>query len=145
MSFSELINQAQDLHATYLHIVSGTAPCIRTTQGIVTLVIYMPSDVYKLVDECLPSYMKKRLLEGGKFFFCYNHDGDIELRVHVYKQRGTLAISAKLIDAEIIDLEEMNFDNDLYESMISQRTGLFLTSNETLVNQPSFIILTRDR
>ena len=132
MSFSELINQAQDLHATYLHIVSGTVPCIRTTQGIVTLgsAVYMPSDVYTLVDECLPPGMKKRLLEGEEVLFCYNHDGDIELRVHVYKQRGTLAISAKLIDAEIIDFKEMNFDNDLYESMISQRTGLFLTSSE---------------
>ena len=107
MSFSELINQAQDLNATYLHIVSGTTPCIRTTEGIVTLgsAVYMPSDVYKLVDECLPPGMKKRLLEGGEVLFCYNHDGDIELRVHVYKQRGTLAISAKLIDAEIIDFK----------------------------------------
>ena len=48
MSFSQLVNQAQDAKAAYLHIVSGTKPCIKTRQGIRTLgnSILMPSDVY---------------------------------------------------------------------------------------------------
>jgi len=132
MSFSELINQAQDLNAIHLHIVSGTKPRIKTRQGISTLgsAVFMPSDVYKLVDECLQPEMKKKLLEGEEVLFCYNHDGDIELRVHIYKQRGTLAISAKLIDAEIMSFKHLNFEDKLYESMMSQKTGLFLTSSE---------------
>ena len=132
MSFSELINQAQDLNAIHLHVVSGTKPCIKTRQGISTLgsAVFMPSDVYKLVDECLQPEMKKKLLEGEEVLFCYNHDGDIELRVHVYKQRGTLAISAKLIDTEIMSFKHLGFEDKLYESMMSQKTGLFLTSSE---------------
>ncbi|MEE2923276.1 MAG: hypothetical protein VX619_00725 [bacterium] len=132
MSFSELINQAQDSNAIYLHIVSGTKPRIKTPQGISTLgsAVFMPSDVYKLVDECLQPEMKKRLLEGEEVLFCYNHDGDIELRVHIYKQRGTLAISAKLIDAEIMGFKQLGIEDNLYESMMSQKMGLFLTSSE---------------
>ncbi len=132
MSFSELINQAQDSNAIYLHIVSGTKPHIKTPQGISTLgsAVFMPSDVYKLVDECLQPEMKKRLLEGEEVLFCYNHDGDIELRVHIYKQRGTLAISAKLIDAEIMGFKQLGIEDNLYESMMSQKMGLFLTSSE---------------
>ena len=132
MSFRELINQAQDSNAVYLYIVSGTKPRIKTPQGISTLgsAVYMPSDVYKLVDECLQPEMKKRLLEGEEVLFCYNHDGDIELRVHIYKQRGTLAISAKVIDAEIVSFDQLGIEGPLYDSMMSQKTGLFLTSSE---------------
>ena len=132
MSFSQLVNQAQDAKAAYLHIVSGTKPCIKTRQGIRTLgnSILMPSDVYQLVDECLQPEMKKKLLKGEEVLLCYNHDGDIELRLHVYKQRGTLAISAKLIDAEILSFNQLGIEESLYDSMMSQKTGLFLTSSE---------------
>lgn len=132
MSFRSLVNQAQDANAEYLHIVSGTQPKIQTRKGVETLSEQklIPSEVYQLVDECLTPEAKQKLLTGDEVLICHNHDSDTELRVHVYKQRGTLALSAKFLDTKIDSLSHLGISDEMIDSLVKQRSGLLISSSQ---------------
>jgi Tfp pilus assembly pilus retraction ATPase PilT len=128
MDFKQFVSTSVESNARFIHIVSGTVPVMQFRDRVQKFEVerLTPPMVYQIVDSFITDESKQKLLQDSEVFFRYQYDNEVSLRVHVYKQRGTLALSAKLIQDKLFSLKELSFPDVIRDSFLRKKSGLIL-------------------
>ncbi|MEN2984780.1 MAG: type IV pilus twitching motility protein PilT [Dictyoglomaceae bacterium] len=127
--FDKILEIALEKNASDIHLKPWVPPVIRVLGDIIFL------DEEPLTHEEIrdvayslirPSFIKI-FEETGELDFAYEKDGKVRLRGNAYLQRGSIAISLRLIPLEIPSIEELSLPPVL-KTLAEKRSGLILVT-----------------
>ncbi|MCK6462378.1 MAG: PilT/PilU family type 4a pilus ATPase [Candidatus Pacebacteria bacterium] len=114
--------------ASDLHLSAGRHPTIRVAGSLLPLVnmpILTPEDTQGLVFAMLGDEDKKILLEKKEWDFSYAYEDKVRFRVNAFYQRGFIGAALRLISNRIMNLQELNLPEVLYD-FAKKEQGFFL-------------------
>ncbi len=128
-----LYKQARKLNASDIHIHSDQKPVLRIDGRL-----YPLEDEPEIPHNQLVNLIDEMLREDQKDIFKINHQvdtsldfGDLgSLRVHIYRQRGKLAMANRMIASEIPDVTKLGLP-PLVQQLYKQQRGMILVSGAT--------------
>lgn len=128
MTIEELIKTAAEHKSSDIHLTPDY-PVMYRVNGEVTViddkVLFDKRDAESLLNEVLDEEQKRILKEQGELDFAYSIEDDSRVRMNVYKQRGTYAISIRILSKVIPMPEELLLPQAVIE-MIHKKRGLVL-------------------
>lgn len=83
-----------------IHLISGLVPALRVHGELISLVrmnVLAPEEVLLIVKSLINDNQYERLMKDHQIDFAYSHRGEYRLRGNAFFQRGSLAISFRLI------------------------------------------------
>lgn len=131
--FDALIKKARDLRASDVHIGAGAAASARIDGDIVPIgeEIMKPDLINTMLDGIIDSADAARTLkETGELDMPYSIPGVARLRVNVYRQRGSYAIAARLLNPTIPTPEALGIPESVVK-MCDKKRGLILFTGPT--------------
>ncbi len=128
-----LFTRAFKLNASDIHIHSDQPPAIRVDGRL-----YMLEDdptishaqLEKIIDGILRDDQKERFKTGHQTDTSVEFKGMGTLRVHIYRQRGKLAMANRLLRSKIPDVRTLGLPL-MVQQLAHQRRGLILVSGAT--------------
>jgi len=129
----EIFTQATKLNASDIHIHSDQRPAIRIDGRL-----YILDDHPVIPHEQLASFIDNLLRKDQKTAFRETHQVDTSmeyddlgiLRVHIFRQRGKLAMANRIIGSDIPDIKSLGLP-PLVQKLCHQQRGLILVSGAT--------------
>jgi len=116
-----------------VHFKVGSPPLLRV-HGELTSTNFEPFEAsaveefaYSLMDE----KQKAKFNEEHELDMSYTVDGLSRFRVNVYRQRGTVALTLRVVPLKIKTMEELNLPVDVLKKLASESRGLILISGIT--------------
>jgi twitching motility protein PilT len=131
-TFDQLIKLAMERRASDMHLCAGTAPTARIDGGLRPLTDYKctPEDVYAVSMEILSEEQNDILKSEGEVDFAYSLKGVGRFRINIFKQRGTLAIAARVLNPVIPSPQELGIPQAVVD-MCDKKRGLVLVTGPT--------------
>lgn len=129
----DLLNAAIEMRASDLHITAGVPPTLRVDGDLVPLVEFEPvsaPDAQRLIYDIMTSDQVQRYESTLELDFSYAFGTRARLRVNVYRDKGTVAATLRLIPARIPHLDELGLPPVLKE-MARKPRGLILVTGPT--------------
>ena len=128
-----IFTQAVKLNASDIHIHSDQKPALRIDGRL-----YVLDDHHVIDHDQLRIYVDNMLRENQKKDFEARHQCDTSLeypelgilRIHIYRQRGKLAMANRIIGSEIPDIQSLGLP-PLVHKLSHQQRGLVLVSGAT--------------
>ncbi len=119
--------------ASDLHLKVGAPPVLRIAGALRNLELSALSapQVKKLIYELLTAEQQTCLEAEGDVDLSYAVDDDLRLRVNAYKQRGTLSMSARLVNATIPSFAELYLPPETMERIASLDQGFVIITGPT--------------
>lgn len=132
MEIRELLDIAEKLKASDLHLVVGSAPTLRIDGELIPLKlpVLTPEEIERLVFFILTPEQKELVLANKELDFSYGVTGLARFRINVYYQRGGLAAAFRLIPFYIRNIEELNLPQ-ICHTFASLRQGFILVTGPT--------------
>ena len=130
--FDELVVKAKDSNASDIHIGVGQAPCLRVDGRVQPLgeEKYGPQEMAAILDKMLTVEQAKDLKEIGELDMPYSIPGVARLRINVYRQRGTYAVAARLLNPTIPKPGDLGIPQSVVKCCDKKR-GLILFTGPT--------------
>jgi len=130
--FSELITQAIQMNASDLHLSSGRPASCRVDGKIVPMddQKLTPDDIEAIVGAIIGHQQQTTLDEKGEVDFAYSVHGLGRFRVNVFRQRGTLAMAARILNSSIPEPAKLGIPDSVVE-MTRKKRGLVLVTGAT--------------
>lgn len=128
----EVLRMAMERKASDIHLTVGLPPTIRLDGELTGLpyAVLEPSDVRRLIFECLTDEQIEKLENTHELDFGYSVRGLARFRFNVYMQRGSYAGALRAIPTKIPNFEDLGLPLVIRE--ISKRTsGLILVTGPT--------------
>jgi twitching motility protein PilT len=124
-----LLRALVNWHGQDLHLSSGAIPSIRVDGEIKHLDIpaLKPAEVESMVHEILTPEQKRIFQENLELDFAFSLDGVGRFRCNVYRQRGSLAFTARHVADKIPTATELGIPEFLHEYAI-RKQGLILVT-----------------
>lgn len=137
MHIDELLRVSTQLGASDLHITVGRPPMIRLNGRMQQLPCseecteVMDADkVSTLAGQLMQEKFLKKFEEKGSIDFSYSIPGLSRFRVNVFKQRGTMAVVARVIPTKIPELDELGLP-EIVKTLARKPNGLILVTGPT--------------
>ena len=129
----DIFEQATKLAASDIHIHSDQKPAIRIDGRL-----YILDDFPVITHQHLDNYIQKMLRPDQIESFSVVHQVDTSLeytelgvlRVHIYRQRGKLAMANRIIGSKIPDIKDLGLP-PLVQKLCHQQRGLVLVAGAT--------------
>lgn len=130
--FDELVVKAKDVNASDIHIGVGQAPCLRVDGRVTPLgeEKYGPKEMASILDKMLTVEQARDLKEIGEIDMPYSIPGVARLRVNVYRQRGTYAVAARLLNPTIPKPNDLGIPQSVVKCCDKKR-GMILFTGPT--------------
>ena len=132
-TFDDLIKMARDRRASDVHIGAGAAPAARIDGDIVNLTDekMMPDSINAMLDTVITEKRDfDHLKEEGELDMPYSIPGVARLRVNVYRQRGSYAVAARLLNPTIPTPDQLGIPEAVVK-MCDKKRGLILFTGPT--------------
>ncbi len=131
-SFEELMAMAQSLGASDLHLSAGVAPTVRVDGELrpLTDTRCTPQDVVHVAEGIMGAHARETLEKCGEVDFAYSIQKMGRFRINVFHQRGTVAMSARLLNMRIPSPQELGIPDSVVE-MCDKKRGLILVTGAT--------------
>jgi len=130
---SELLQLMLKAGISDVHFKVGSPPLLRV-HGELTLTNFEPFEA-SAVEEFAYSLMnekqKAKFNEEHELDMSYTVDGLSRFRVNVYRQRGTVALTLRVVPLKIKTMQELNLPVDVLQKLASESRGLILISGIT--------------
>lgn len=133
MHIDDFLKIAIERDASDLHLKAGNHPMIRVHGKLTPLVGFprlTPEDTQELADQIMNDYQKKKLKEEFDVDLAYSLPGFGRFRGNIYYQRGTIAISLRIIPLEVKSIRELLLPPVL-EQIAAKPRGLVLVTGTT--------------
>ncbi len=120
------------LKASDLHFKSGTRVHIRH-RGDLKPVKEPPlsaQDVEDIWFEIMNEHQKRQLQQKGASDFAYQLGEGDRFRVNIFRQRGTLSVAARRVNAEILDFRQLHLPESMFD-ITKYHQGLVLLAGIT--------------
>ena len=122
MKILEYYRLAAQNKARRFYLTSGTRPYLQTDMGILPMneKSLVPSEVYSIIDEFLELDLKEQLLTGLEIYTHLQADENFSLGIAIFRQRGSLALSVKIIESKVKAIEQCSIPKRCYESLLKR-------------------------
>lgn len=132
MKMEQLLRLCTEQGASDLHLTVGAPPILRVHGALRPLSgeVLLPRDTSEFVKELLDREAYQTLMEAGEIDFSWEIDGLSRYRINAFKQRGTLALSIRVVPNRIPSAEELGLPQSLFD-FTHKQTGLFLVTGPT--------------
>lgn len=139
-SFDSLIQMAVDLHASDLHLSPGRVPSCRIDGAITGILPEKMSaqDTLEIANQILSDNQRQTLEQNGEVdFACFDPRAG-RFRLNIFRQRNSLALVARILNAEIPHPKELGIPDCVVEASHKKR-GLILVTGPTGVGKTTTI------
>jgi twitching motility protein PilT len=132
MEISNLLDIIVGEKASDLHIIVGSPPHIRVDGKLVPIGqnSLRAEDTERLIRGITPAEHFEKLEKAGGADFGFNYQSKARFRASIYKQKGSYAMSLRLIPSRILSLEEIGF-NPMIKELLYKPRGLILVTGPT--------------
>lgn len=133
MEIKEILQKAIEMKASDIHLTAGRPPVFRLLGDLHPQEEWkklMPEDTESLCREMLSSRLSEEMSAKGQVDFAYGIPGIGRFRVNVFKQRNSLTAAIRIINSEIVSLEELNLPPVIGE-LARRPRGLVLVTGPT--------------
>lgn len=132
LSFDELLKAGIEARASDIHLSVGKTPSARVDGEIIQLgdEVLFPKDTEQMVNDCLNPMQKEILQRDGEVDFAYAISSIGRFRVNAFRQRGSYAIAARILNLTIPTPEELGVPEAVIR-MTEKRRGLVLVTGAT--------------
>lgn len=129
---NELLEIAAEMKASDLHLTVGVPPKVRVFGELKSIdgPKLLPDDVHALAYSIIPSTQIQKFEENGELDFSYSIPKVGRYRANVYHQRGSLAVTIRLVGEEIPTPDKLGIP-DSVRDLIHKRRGLVLVTGPT--------------
>ena len=119
-------------NASDLHLHVGRQPVVRLHGRLKSLEteILGPEDTVNLMRSITPDRNQQEVDEVGSTDFGFSYQDKARFRVAVFKQKGNISLSLRLIPSRLMTLKEIGLP-DIVESLLVRQRGLFLVTGPT--------------
>lgn len=127
-----LLLTASQMMASDLHLTVGVPPKVRVNGHLKSLDLpkLLPNDVMELADVLIPPSLAAKFREEGEVDFSYSIPRVGRYRVNTYHQRGSVAVTIRLISETIPTPEQLGIPETVTE-LIHKKRGLVLVTGPT--------------
>lgn len=128
----ELLREAVARKSSDLHLTVGVAPILRIHGQLVHTdhAILLPNDTEAIMKEITSEDQRLRFREQGELDFSYAIPGLSRFRVNVFRQRGSVAIVARLVGETVPTLDQLGHP-DILKALARKARGLVLVTGPT--------------
>ncbi|BDU49848.1 type IV pilus twitching motility protein PilT [Haliovirga abyssi] len=132
MEIREILERAEELKASDIHIVAGKSPILRVHGELQDMdeERLMPSDCQTLIYSILSELQQKEFEESKELDFSFGIAGLGRYRVNVHMQRGTVAAAIRTIATDIPPLDKLGLPKSV-EKFSDYKNGLVLVTGPT--------------
>lgn len=131
-SIENLVMRASEMRGTDFHLSVGIPPTVRI-DGQVVRMDYPPctaEGAKEVIYEIMTPEQQQTFEKDGEVDFAYTTSLGKRLRVNVFRQKGTCALAARILNDVIPTPEELAIPRALVE-MCHKRSGLVLVTGPT--------------
>lgn len=123
----QIVKDASDKNASDIHCTPGSPMMYRIDGKMVVASeeVTGPSDVEEMIFPILTEKQKVELEETGETGFAYSLTGVSRIRINVYRQRGTYALSIRILPSDIFSEEQLGIPDSILQ-LTKKKKGLIL-------------------
>lgn len=116
-----------------IHFKADTSPLIRINGKIVSSGYNKLSKetIEDIAYQLMTEQQRKIFEEECELDFAYSVNGVARFRINVYKQKGTIALTLRVIPFEIKSFKELNLPEEVLKKLSSEPRGLILIAGIT--------------
>ncbi len=130
MTFEDFIMQAREMKASDIHLTVGMPTVIRVHGELRRYQDLSDQVVYRTIMSILTPEQEQILSKGRDVDFSFELKNGARQRVNVFHQSGKLACSIRLLNEEILTIEQLGLPPVLLE-LAKKRKGLILVTGPT--------------
>lgn len=132
VTFDELLNVARDKKASDLHLTVGLPPKVRIDGELVDLNYpkLAPQDVEDIAYTLMTEKQREIFAQEGELDFAFSVPQVGRFRTNVFRQRGSVALSMRLVGTKIPEPEELGVPKSVIE-LYKKKRGLVLVTGPT--------------
>ncbi len=134
-SVDKILKAGVEKKATTIYFIPGSNISLRVGEKLLQInnTFLTNEKTKEIAKELLPQEIKNDtfLKELKSFNFSHSIKGLARFRIHMFKQRGSIAIVVRVIPFKIPSLETFNVSRDLIEELMELKGGLFIINGKT--------------
>ena len=133
LQLDTLLGRTVELQASDLHLTVGVPPMVRVHGELMPLDGFAPltpGDAEAVIRPILPEPQRQLLETLGQADFSYGVAGVGRFRCHVFRQRGSLGLAARVIPRDIPPIDRLGLPPVVLE-LCERQDGLILVTGPT--------------
>jgi twitching motility protein PilT len=133
MNVNELLQLMIKKDISDIHFKAGAAPLIRLNGKLVSTGFdqFTPKHIEELANTLMNPEQKKVFEQENELDMAYHVDELSRFRVNIYKQRGTVALTLRVVPLKVKTFEELNLPVEAMKKLASESRGLILIAGVT--------------
>lgn len=133
INIQELLQFMVKENISDIHFKAHCAPLIRLNGQLVMTKEqpFSPDSVKEIAFSLMSEAHKKRFESEGELDMSYALDSGSRFRVNVYRQKGTLALSLRVIPRDLKTFEQLNLPTPTLQKLCGFNSGLVLVAGVT--------------
>lgn len=133
MNVNELLQLMIKKDISDIHFKAGSAPLIRLNGRLVSTGFdqFTPKHIEELANSLMNAEQKKAFESENELDMAYHVDELSRFRVNIYKQRGTVALTLRVVPLKVKTFEELNLPIETMKKLASENRGLILIAGVT--------------
>ncbi|MBN1689352.1 MAG: type IV pilus twitching motility protein PilT [Candidatus Omnitrophica bacterium] len=132
MAIEAILNTAIEREASDVHLTIGRPWTIRVAGDLISVgkELLEPEDTEAFAREITTEEQRKKIEEVGGIDFGFTFEDKARFRVSCFKQRGTYAMTLRLLPSKFYSFEDIGLPKQLVD-LISRPRGLILVTGPT--------------
>jgi len=133
VNIRELLQFMVQQNISDIHFKANCAPLIRLHGNLLSSgpEVFKPETVREIAYTILNDAQKKRFEEDGELDLSYALDTISRFRVNVYRQKGTVALTLRVIPLNLRSFADLNLPAPVLEKLCQAPAGLILIAGVT--------------
>ncbi|MEW6556162.1 MAG: PilT/PilU family type 4a pilus ATPase [Elusimicrobiota bacterium] len=133
MNISELLQAMIKKGISDIHFKAGTPPVIRINGKLVSTGFesFTPKHIEEIAFGLLTKEQKEKFATEDEIDLSYGVEGLSRFRVNIYKQRGTVALTLRVVPLQVKPFEELNLPDAILKKLAAEPRGLILFAGIT--------------
>lgn len=132
VDINKLLTECINQKASDLHLTVDKPPVLRVDGGLKSLdfPVLKKDDLEKMMNQITDAQMRQKIAEAGGCDFGFSFGKLGRFRSSIYKERGMIAISLRLIPSELFTFSELGLSDGI-KTLLHRPRGLILITGPT--------------
>jgi len=133
MKVSELLQLMLKAGISDIHFKAGSAPHLRVHGELTptTFDKFTGSSLEEMAFSLMNAHQKAKFEKDHELDMSYAIDEVSRFRVNIYRQRGTIALTLRVVPLKVKTFEELNLPIDVLKKLCGEQRGLVLVAGIT--------------
>ena len=116
-----------------IHFKANATPLIRIHGKLLSTKFdkFTPDKIEELAFSLMSEEQKAKFMSENELDFSYSVSDVSRFRINVYRQRGTIALSMRVVPLKVKDFAELNLPVDVLNKLCTESRGLILITGVT--------------